>query len=71
VRIQNVQRVVAEREIKSKTFLGYRVSEKWCGYKGRVFSKIENDDLVKISKKANIPVIELIERYKAGKSKKK
>ena len=64
VRTQNVQRVVAEREVKSKTFLGYRVSEKWCNYKGQSFSKIENDDMVRISKKVNIPVIELIEKYK-------
>jgi uncharacterized protein (TIGR00299 family) protein len=67
VRIQTVRRVIAEREIKSKAFLGYRVSEKRCRYKGHAFSKIENDDLVRISKKKKIPVIELLERYKAGK----
>jgi pyridinium-3,5-bisthiocarboxylic acid mononucleotide nickel chelatase len=71
VRIRTAQRVVAEREIKSKTFLGYTVSEKRCGYKGHVFSKIENDDLVKIAKKEKIPVVGLIEKYKAGKSWKK
>jgi uncharacterized protein (DUF111 family) len=71
VRIQTIQRVIAEREIKSGNFLGYRVSEKRCSYKGHTFSKIENDDLVKISKKKKLPVIELIERYVIGRRKGK
>jgi uncharacterized protein (DUF111 family) len=62
VRIRIVQRVVAKREIKGGTFSGYRVSEKWCSYKGHAFSKIENDDLVKIAKKEKIPVIAFMER---------
>ena len=64
VRVRKVRRVVAEREISSVGFSGYRVSEKRCRYKGHSFSKIENDDLVRISQKNKIPVIELLEKYK-------
>ena len=64
VRVRNVHRVIAEREIKSVGFSGYRVSEKRCRYKGHSFSKIENDDLVRISQKKRIPVIELLEKYR-------
>jgi len=70
VRVRTSQRVVAEREIKSKTFLGYRVSEKQCSYKGHKFSKIENDDLVRIAKKEKMPVFEVEEYYKNSKRKR-
>jgi uncharacterized protein (TIGR00299 family) protein len=63
VRVGKVRRVVAERESRSKTFMGYRVSEKRCRYKGHAFSRIENDDLARISRKKKIPVVELVERY--------
>jgi uncharacterized protein (TIGR00299 family) protein len=67
VRIRTVQRIVAQREIQGATFSGYKVSEKRCCYKGHSFSKIENDDLVRISKKRKIPVVELIEKFRGGK----
>lgn len=62
VRIRTVQRVVAQREIRGAAFSGYKVSEKRCSYKGHRFSKIENDDLVRIAAKKKIPVIELMEK---------
>jgi pyridinium-3,5-bisthiocarboxylic acid mononucleotide nickel chelatase len=67
VRVRKVQRVVAERESKEVRFSGYRVSEKRCRYKGRSFSKIENDSLVTLAKNKRIPVIELMEKYKNRK----
>jgi uncharacterized protein (TIGR00299 family) protein len=67
VRVRRVRRVVAEREIREVGFSGYRVSEKRCSYKGHAFSKIENDDLVRIAKEKKIPVVELMERYRVKK----
>ncbi|MBN2187925.1 MAG: nickel pincer cofactor biosynthesis protein LarC [Chitinispirillaceae bacterium] len=67
VRVRKVQRVIAERETKEIRFSGYRVSEKRCRYKGRVFSKIESDDLARIAQKRRVPVIELMEKYRNNK----
>jgi uncharacterized protein (TIGR00299 family) protein len=70
VRVRKVQRVIADRETKEVAFSGYKVSEKRCRYKGRSFTKIENDDLVRMSKKRKIPVVELQERYWARSKNK-
>ena len=63
VRIQRMQRVIAQREAHKGTFEGCTVSEKWCSYKGHSYVKIENDDLVKISEHTKTPVIEVAEWY--------
>jgi uncharacterized protein (DUF111 family) len=71
MRVQTVERIIAEREVKHGNFLGHKVSEKRCAYKGRSFSKMENDDVVRIAKKEGVPVIDIIERYGAEKGKKR
>jgi uncharacterized protein (DUF111 family) len=65
VRVRKADRVVAERESREIRFSGYRVSEKKCRYRGRSFSRIENDDLVRIARRKKVPVIELLDTYRS------
>jgi pyridinium-3,5-bisthiocarboxylic acid mononucleotide nickel chelatase len=71
VRMQNVRRIIADREIKQGEFAGHTIREKWCGYKGYSFTKAEHDDLAQIAKKKGVPVVEVAERYVRERGSKK
>jgi pyridinium-3,5-bisthiocarboxylic acid mononucleotide nickel chelatase len=70
VRVQTARRIIAGREFQKGNLLNYPVAEKRCWYKGTVFTKPEFDDVAAISKKTGMPVIELTELHKRGKSRK-
>jgi len=65
VRIQTVKRVVAGRTFREASFMGRKVREKICTWNGSLFSKPEYEDLARISREKNIPLIELAEKYAA------
>jgi uncharacterized protein (TIGR00299 family) protein len=71
VRFQTMRRVTADREIGPGMLNGHRIKEKACSYKGHSFLKAEHDDLVTISKKKGIPVVELAEQYCREKNRGK
>lgn len=68
VRIQQVQRVVAERSNAEIEFLGQKLSEKHCRYKDYSFSKLEYDALEKISVSTGSSILDLMEKYVLAKS---
>ncbi len=68
VRIRQVQRVLAERSSAEVEFMGQKLSEKRCCYKGYSFSKLEYDALEKISASTGSSIIELMEKYVLAKS---
>lgn len=63
VRVQTVNRVIAERESVTVPFGGKKIAEKRCRYKGHAFSKAEYEDLAKLAKEKGVPLIEMMERY--------
>jgi hypothetical protein len=71
VRMQNVRRIIADRESRQGGVAGHPIREKWCGYKGHSFTKAEHDDIVKIAKKKGLPVVEVAERYVSEKQSRK
>jgi uncharacterized protein (DUF111 family) len=71
VRFQTMRRVTADREIGKGILNGYRIREKACSYKGHSFLKAEHDDLVNISRKEGVPVVELAEMYCREKNGRK
>lgn len=68
VRIRQVQRVLAERKSTEIEFMGQKLSEKHCSYKGYSFSKLEYDALEKISVSTGSSIIDLMEKYVLSKS---
>jgi uncharacterized protein (TIGR00299 family) protein len=71
VRFQTMRRVTADRETGPGMLNGYRIREKACSYKGHSFLKAEHDDLVNISRKEGVPVVELAEKHCRGKNGRK
>ena len=69
VRIQTAKRVVADRAFRETAFMGKKVREKKCGYKGSIFSKPEYEDLARISREKSIPLIALADRFTDMKNK--
>lgn len=70
IRVQQTSRVVADRTADTLDFMDQKVTEKKCTYKGQSFSKIEYEDLEKLSHSSGISIVELMEKYvqfKAGK----
>jgi len=67
VRIQKMQRAVVARSFRQVSFGGKELTEKVCEYKGRSFTKLEYDALCTLAKERNVPLIELMEEYAAGK----
>lgn len=68
VRIGQVQRVVAKRSNAEIEFMGQKLSEKRCSFKGYSFSKLEYDALEKISVSTGSSIIDLMEKYVLAKS---
>jgi hypothetical protein len=66
VRVQTLKRVIAERESAAGTFDGVKITEKKCSYKGHSFKKAEYEDLAKLAKAKNVPLIEVMENYRAS-----
>lgn len=69
VRIQKVDRVISRREKFIDYILDEPVDSKKCSYKGHSFEKPEYEALVSISRKKNIPLIELMEVFLEAKGK--
>lgn len=67
VRIQIMQRVAAARSFRQVNFCGHLLTEKVCEYKGNSFTKLEYDALSNLAKERNVPLIDLMEEYVAGK----
>jgi pyridinium-3,5-bisthiocarboxylic acid mononucleotide nickel chelatase len=67
VRIQKMQRAVVARSFRQVSFGGQLLSEKVCEHKGKTFTKLEYDALCTLSKERNVPLIDLMEEYAAGK----
>ena len=63
LRMQTMQRVIAQREFHDVQFLGSNVREKHCTYKNESFTKPEYGSLAALSAKTGKPVIELMEEY--------
>jgi pyridinium-3,5-bisthiocarboxylic acid mononucleotide nickel chelatase len=69
VRTQKVDRIISKREKFLDYFLDESVEAKKCSYKGHAFEKPEYEALVSISRKKNIPLIELMEAFFEEKGK--
>jgi uncharacterized protein (TIGR00299 family) protein len=68
VRMQTMQRVIAQRDSHDVQFLGSTIQEKHCAYKNESFSKPEYDALAMLSIKTGRPIIELMEEYIRNKN---
>jgi pyridinium-3,5-bisthiocarboxylic acid mononucleotide nickel chelatase len=67
VRIQKMQRAIAARSFRQVDFCGHLLTEKVCEYKGKSFTKLEFDALSNLAKERNVPLIDLMDEYAAGK----
>jgi uncharacterized protein (TIGR00299 family) protein len=63
VRIENKKRIIAQRDSSEIEFSGNLYNEKKCSIGEYTFSKLEFDDLEKIAKQDNAPVMDIVERY--------
>jgi uncharacterized protein (TIGR00299 family) protein len=63
VRVQAMNRIVAERTPGTAIVKNEQIDTKQCSYKGHAFSKPEYDSLARLSEKTGIPVVELMEEY--------
>jgi uncharacterized protein (TIGR00299 family) protein len=63
VRIENKKRIIASRDSKEITFAGSDCSEKHCTIGGYSFAKLEFDDIERIARQSNIPIMDIIEDY--------
>ncbi|MFP4162721.1 MAG: nickel pincer cofactor biosynthesis protein LarC [Chitinispirillaceae bacterium] len=68
LRWQILDRITACRSSADTSFMGENVKEKRCSFAGKAFSKPEYEDLKRICAKHDIPLLELIENYIAGKA---
>ena len=69
VRVQKHDRIISKREKVQDYLLDEPVEAKKCSYKGHVFEKPEYEALVSISRRKNIPLIELMEVFLEKKAK--
>ncbi|MBN1601087.1 MAG: nickel pincer cofactor biosynthesis protein LarC [Chitinispirillaceae bacterium] len=68
VRIENKQRIIAQRHSSEVQFSGSLCNEKQCSIGEYTFSKLEFDDLERIAKQNNVPAMDIVERYlRSGK----
>ncbi len=67
VRIENKKRIIACRDLNGINFEGSDCSEKHCSIGGYSFSKLEFDDLERIARQSNVPVMDIIEKYVRSK----
>jgi uncharacterized protein (DUF111 family) len=63
IRMQRMERIIAQREVARTQFLETEISEKHCSYKGVSFSKPEYESLAKLAEKTGRPVVDLMEEY--------
>lgn len=63
IRIENKKRIIASRDSSGITFAGSDCSEKHCTIGGYSFSKLEFDDIERIARQNNVPIMEVIENY--------
>lgn len=68
VRIENKQRIIAQRHSSEVQFSGSLCNEKQCSIGEYTFSKLEFDDLERIAKQNNVPAMDIVEQYlRSGK----
>jgi uncharacterized protein (TIGR00299 family) protein len=63
IRMQRMERVVAQRTVSSVKFGESSIQEKYCSYKGVSFSKPEYESMAELSTTTGKPVMELMEEY--------
>jgi uncharacterized protein (TIGR00299 family) protein len=63
VRIENKKRIIASRDSTEIMFAGSVCSEKMCSFGDYSFSKLEFEDIERIARQSNIPVMDVIESY--------
>ena len=63
IRIQRMERAVAQRRTATVQFHDSSILEKYCSYKDTFFTKPEYASLAELSVKTGQPVIELMEEY--------
>jgi len=63
IRIQRMERAVAQRRTATVQFHDSSILEKYCSYKDTFFTKPEYESLAELSVKTGQPVIELMEEY--------
>jgi uncharacterized protein (TIGR00299 family) protein len=63
VRIENKKRIISSRDSKGITFAGSDCSEKHCIIGDYSFSKLEFDDLERIARQSNVPIMDILENY--------
>jgi uncharacterized protein (TIGR00299 family) protein len=63
VRIEERKRVIASRGSSEIEFSGSKCTEKKCSIGDYTFSKLEFDDLERIARENNVPIIEILEKY--------
>lgn len=68
VRIQKLQRALAKRNSAEFEFMGQKLSEKQCSFKGYSFSKLEYEALEQISNSTGNPILDLMEKYVQAKA---
>ncbi len=71
IRIQRLERVVADREASTAVLLDTQIKEKRCSYKNLSFSKPEYESLAHLSEKTGKSIIELMEEYYRNKKEGK
>ena len=71
VRMQRIERVIAQRSTTTIEFFDTQFKEKYCSYNNVTFTKPEYESLAELSAKTGQPIIELMEEYiksKRGKN---
>jgi hypothetical protein len=63
VRFRECRRVVAQREVRSREFMGQVVEEKTCTYRGQTFSKLEYESLAALARTTGRPLPEIVDEY--------
>jgi pyridinium-3,5-bisthiocarboxylic acid mononucleotide nickel chelatase len=63
IRMQRMERVVAQRSAATMQFHDASIQEKYCSYKGISFSKPEYESLSEVSAKTGKPILALLEEY--------
>jgi uncharacterized protein (TIGR00299 family) protein len=63
VRIENKKRLIAQRGSSEVDFSGSLCNEKRCSIGEYTFSKLEFDDLERLARQNDVPVMDIIEKY--------
>jgi uncharacterized protein (TIGR00299 family) protein len=71
IRMQRMERVIAQRSASTLQFYDTSIQEKYCSYNGDSFSKPEYESLAEVSATTGKPIIELMEEYIKIKNDKK